>query len=98
MKNSKSAVKQSKNIGLVLGSMLVGAVAGSVVTLFLAPRKGKDLRNEVSNKADEIKDLVKSRYNKLFNNLKQDIEEEKEIVKVQVKDVKENSKDFVSAI
>ncbi|TVR37776.1 MAG: YtxH domain-containing protein [Cryomorphaceae bacterium] len=98
MKNSNSAVKQSKNIGLIIGSILVGAVAGSVATLFLAPQKGKDLRNEIANKADEIKDLVKSKYNKLFNNLKQDFEKEKELAKVKVQDVKENAKDFAGTM
>ena len=40
----------------VLGGMLVGAVAGAVTMLLLAPQSGKDTRKQLQEKGVELRD------------------------------------------
>ena len=40
----------------VLGGMLLGALAGAVTMLFLAPQSGKDTRRQIQEKGIELRD------------------------------------------
>jgi gas vesicle protein len=94
MKNSNIAEKKSSNFGLVVGSVLVGAAVGSIVALLYAPLKGKDLRHDISDKADEFTESMKSKFNSILKEAKSEYETEKAKAKMQAKEVKENVKDF----
>ena len=40
----------------IFGGMLIGALAGAVAMLFLAPRSGKDTRTQIQKKGVELRD------------------------------------------
>lgn len=40
----------------VLGGMLIGALAGAVTMLLLAPQSGKDTRRQIQEKGTELRD------------------------------------------
>ena len=46
----------TNNTGNVLVGMVIGALAGAVTMLLLAPRSGKDTRRQIQDKAIELRD------------------------------------------
>ena len=48
----------------VLGGLLIGALVGAVVMLFLAPRSGKDTRTKIQKKGMELRDRTTGRVEK----------------------------------
>ncbi len=40
--------------GSFLNGMIIGAIAGAVIALLLAPKSGEDLRDEIKREVDEI--------------------------------------------
>jgi gas vesicle protein len=46
----------TNNILGVLGGMLIGALAGAVTMLLLAPQSGKDTRKQIQEKGIELRD------------------------------------------
>lgn len=59
MKNSK-----------VLASLLIGAAAGAVVGLLLAPDKGSETRKKISKKTGEFGDGIKNKFGEVKETLK----------------------------
>ena len=71
----------TSNILGVLGGMLIGALAGAVTMLLLAPQSGKDTRKQIQEKSIELRDRtteivedavaqVRTKANKLTEDLK----------------------------
>ncbi len=94
MKDSNSAVKKSKNIGTIISSLALGAIAGSAIALLFAPRKGKDLRKKISGKTDEFTESMKSKFNSILQESKSEYEKEEAKAKMHINVAKENAKDF----
>ena len=53
---NQEPVYRSNNIFGVFVGMLVGALAGAVTMLLLAPQSGKDTRNQIQEKGIELRD------------------------------------------
>lgn len=98
MKETEKTVKESRNIGAIIGSLVVGAALGSVIALLTTPQKGKDLRKKISGKTDEFTDSLKAKFNSLLKEAKDEYETEIDKAKREAKAAKENSKDFAGTI
>lgn len=48
--------KPTNNVLGVLGGVLIGALAGAVTMLLLAPQSGKDTRRQIQEKGIELRD------------------------------------------
>lgn len=90
----------------VLGGMLVGALAGAVTMLLLAPQSGKDTRKQIQEKGIELRDRttemledtvaqVRTKANKLTVDLK---ERGQEIAVTQLDHVSESAQAGKKAI
>ena len=73
----------------VLAGLLVGAAAGAVLGLLLAPEKGSDTRKKISdkknkfgedlkNKFGEVKETIKGKYDSIRSDANELLEKEKE--------------------
>lgn len=60
MKQYENGSTGSAGMGFVFG-MLVGAVAGAGVALLLAPKSGAELRNDLSQSMNSLKDTASKR-------------------------------------
>ncbi|MCT7903974.1 Gas vesicle protein [Candidatus Ornithobacterium hominis] len=49
-------MKKSNETGAIIGSLLIGALAGAVAALLLAPQSGKETRNILMDELDHLKD------------------------------------------
>lgn len=47
--------KRHDNTGTILGSLFVGALAGAVAALLLAPQSGNETRQKLTNEAEKLK-------------------------------------------
>ena len=73
---------------------LVGSILGFILGLFLAPKKGSELRKEAKEKIDEIKEDPKAVLDETINGVKEKIfvpfnKEEKEKMINSIKVIKE---------
>lgn len=55
MINENQELKYHSNIFGIAAGMLVGALAGAVTMLLLAPQSGKDTRNQIQQKGIELR-------------------------------------------
>ena len=73
----------------VLAGLLVGAAAGAVLGLLLAPEKGSDTRKKISekknkfgedlkNKFGEVKETIKGKYDNIRSDANELLEKERE--------------------
>ena len=57
--------KEEENILKFLFGLVCGAISGIVVGLLLAPKSGKELREDLANKSNEFKELSKDKFSEL---------------------------------
>jgi gas vesicle protein len=76
----------------VLAGLLVGAAAGAVLGLLLAPEKGSDMRKKIAkkknqfgedikNKFGEVKETIKGKYDNIRSDANELMEKEREAKK-----------------
>lgn len=53
-------MKKCNETGAIIGSLLLGALAGAVAALLLAPQSGKETRNILLDELDHLKDELDS--------------------------------------
>lgn len=52
-------MSHSNNTGGILGSLIVGALAGAVAALLLAPQSGKETRGKLKAEAEKLREELK---------------------------------------
>lgn len=70
-------MSRTKETGTILGSLIVGALAGAVAALLLAPQSGKETRDQLSNEIDKLKkelDKYANDFSEKAKKIKQDLE------------------------
>ncbi len=60
--------------GDVLKALLIGSLVGVVVGLLFAPKSGKEMREDLSEKAKDLADKVKDEYEGAFEKSKKGFE------------------------
>ena len=79
--------------GLLLG-FLVGGIAGAVTALLFAPKPGKELREDIKQKSEDIKGSAK----KMFSSLKKKGEQMYENMDDFLSETMEQTNKFSSAV
>lgn len=73
--------KEKSNKKGVLVAALLGALAGSIVALMFAPKKGKELRNDLAKKCKETADKTKDILNDVGEQADSLVDRAKELAK-----------------
>ena len=89
----------SKNL---LSAVLLGAAAGAVLGILLAPDKGSETRKKIAKKTGDIGDTVRNKFTEFgesiaekFDNIRSEANDLMEKGKDKVQQVKEDTKRFV---
>lgn len=78
--------------GTILGSLFVGALAGAVAALLLAPQSGKETREQLMEEADRLKDELDkyaSDFSEKAKQAKADLEEKLKRTEAELKEVED---------
>lgn len=67
-------MEHSKNTGLLLGGLLLGAAIGGALGILFAPEKGSDTRKKIVGNSDELTDAFKDKFNSFMNDIKQEVQ------------------------
>jgi gas vesicle protein len=81
-------MKESK----VLASLLIGAAAGAVLGILLAPDKGSETRKKISKKTNEFGEEIKNK----FGEVKETLKGKYDSIKTEANDIleKESKRNF----
>lgn len=63
--------RRSDNTGAILGSLFVGALAGAVAALLLAPQSGSETRQRLAEEAEKLKKEIEKYANDFSDKAKQ---------------------------
>lgn len=81
-------MSNNDKVGRFIFGLLVGGLVGSVVALLYAPKSGKDLRKDISDKADDFVGDVEDIYLKGKEKAEKIIEDGKRKASDVIKDAK----------
>lgn len=70
-------MENSNNTGLIIGSLVVGALIGGALGVLFAPDKGSETRKKIAGSAGDLTDSIKQKFNSLVNDVKHEFETEK---------------------
>ena len=73
------ADENGSSVGMVFLSFLAGAAVGAGVALLFAPKTGKELRDQISDLAEDAVDKIKEYTTEAQNKIKSTIDEGKEL-------------------
>ncbi|MBP9097658.1 MAG: YtxH domain-containing protein [Ferruginibacter sp.] len=86
----------------LLSAVLLGAAAGAVLGILLAPDKGSETRKKIAKKTGDIGDTVRNKFTEFgesiaekFDNIRSEANDLMEKGKDKVQQVKEDTKRFV---
>lgn len=85
--------KGNDNTGVVLTSLFVGALAGAVAALLLAPQSGSDTRSKLKEEADRLKKELEgyaSDFSEKAKKVKADLEDKLKRTEEELRDVEDN--------
>jgi gas vesicle protein len=63
--------------GKLLTGLLIGAAAGAVVGILLAPAKGEETRKKIAKKTNDLGENLKTRFNNVVDKLMEKVESTK---------------------
>jgi gas vesicle protein len=78
--------------GAILGSLFVGALAGAVAALLLAPQSGRETRNQLTSEAEKLKEEIEkyaSDFSEKAKKAKADLEEKLRRTEAELRDVED---------
>lgn len=85
-------MSRNNETGTILGSLFIGALAGAVAALLLAPQSGKETRNQLSMEAEKLRDEIEKYAHDFSDKAKQmraDLEEKLRRTEAELRDVEE---------
>jgi gas vesicle protein len=71
--------ENGSSVGTIILSFVAGTAVGAGVALLLAPKTGKELRDQISELAEDAVDKIKDYTTEAQNKIKSTIEEGKEL-------------------
>jgi gas vesicle protein len=71
--------ENGSSVGTIILSFVAGAAVGAGVGLLLAPKTGKELRDQIADLAEDAVDRIKDYTTEAQNKIKSTIEEGKEL-------------------
>ncbi|MCK9402234.1 MAG: YtxH domain-containing protein [Chitinophagaceae bacterium] len=71
-------MEQSNNTGKVIGALLLGAAAGSILGILFAPDKGSKTRKKILDKGDDLTEAMKDKLDGFLEEVKKEVEVIKE--------------------
>ena len=72
MENSSNDTKK------IIGALLVGTAVGAAIGILFAPAKGTTTRKNISQKGEDITDILTNKFNEFLESIKQEYETAKE--------------------
>lgn len=86
-------MSKAKQTGAVLGSLIIGALAGGIAALLLAPQSGEDTRQQLKEEADRLRgelDEYASDLTSKAKKVKKDLEAKLKQTEAELKDMEED--------
>ena len=74
-------MENSKNTGKIIGSLVVGALAGATLGVLFAPRKGTKTRNKIAGGAEKMALDLKKKMNKEAKDFRRSVSKEAKSLK-----------------
>ena len=84
--------RNNDNTGAILGSLFVGALAGAVAALLLAPQSGKETRDQLTDEADKLRREIEKYANDFSDKAKSvraELEEKLRRTEAELRDVED---------
>ena len=72
MENSSNDTKK------IIGALLIGTAVGAAIGILFAPAKGTKTRQAISDKAEDLTDTMKDKFNEFLESVKKEYETVKE--------------------
>lgn len=85
--------KGTNSTGVILGSLFVGALAGAVAALLLAPQSGTDTRQQLKEEAERLKRELEdyaSDFSEKAKKVKAELEEKLKRTEEELGDIEDN--------
>lgn len=70
-------MKDSKNTGIIIGSLIVGVAIGGLLGILFAPDKGSETRKKLAGKKDDLGKEMKEKLNAFLGEAKKEFDAEK---------------------
>lgn len=71
----------SKNTGKIVGSLVIGALAGATLGVLFAPRKGTKTRSKIAGKAEKLTKDLKKEMSKEAKDFRKSVNKEAKLLK-----------------
>src|SRR5688500_15912399 len=95
---------QNNKHGIPVGAFALGAIAGAVAGLLLAPKSGKEMRqdlkdtmeklkDDIAQKLSQAKDITQDTYHNIVDSVVKSYEDAKKITKEEAEDIRTELQD-----
>ena len=82
-------MENSNSVGKIVGTLLVGTAIGALLGVLFAPKKGKNLRNDIVDKSNDFSNHFKKKTMKQAKKIKDKMINEAKNLKEKIIDVEE---------
>lgn len=85
-------MKRHNETGAILGSLFIGALAGAVAALLLAPQSGSETRQQLADEAEKLKNEIEKYANDFSDKAKQakaDLEDKLRRTEAELRDIED---------
>ncbi|AFL97566.1 YtxH domain-containing protein [Ornithobacterium rhinotracheale] len=85
-------MSKAKQTGTILGSLIIGALAGGIAALLLTPHSGEETREKLKKEADRLREELKdysSDFSDRAKKVKKDLEKKLKKTEAELLDIEE---------